>query len=29
MESTWSPDGVYMESIAQLSAYALSYVDSM
>jgi hypothetical protein len=29
MESTWSPDRVYIESIAQLSKYALSYVDSM
>jgi hypothetical protein len=28
MESTWSPHGVYMESIAQLSKYALSCVDS-
>jgi hypothetical protein len=35
MESIWSPDGVYMESITQLSKYALScvlcglYVDFM
>jgi hypothetical protein len=29
MESTWSPDGVYMKTIAQLSKYALFYVDSM
>jgi hypothetical protein len=26
MESTWSPHRVYMESITQLSKYALSYV---
>jgi hypothetical protein len=26
MESTWSPHGVYMESITQLSKYALSCV---